>query len=140
MSECEVGTLGEQEVILDGVGGREGDGVNERVDDREGSGDLSEGGVDLFVGADVELDGAGFAGLAEGFDEFLGLFLQPLGLVTEDECGSSGGELFGDGIGDAAFVGNAENDGDFALHVDHDAVTPLGKLTEGKDSSLAGVR
>jgi len=138
--EGEVSALGEEEVVVHGRGGREGYGVDEGVDDREGGGDLCERGFDLLVRGNVHLDGAGLAGLAEGLDELFGLFLQALGLVAEDERGSGGGELFGDGIGDAAFVGNAENDGDFALHVDHDAVTPLGKLTEGKDSSLAGVR
>jgi hypothetical protein len=53
--EGEVGAFGEQEVVLDGVGGSEGDGVDEGVDDGEGGGDLGEGGVDLLVGRDVEV-------------------------------------------------------------------------------------
>ena len=68
---------------------------------------------------DVALEGAAVAGLAEVFDEFFGFSLQALGLVAEDEGGAGCGELFGDGVGDAALVGEAEDDGDFALHIDH---------------------
>ena len=81
---------------------------------------LREGGVDLVVAGDVALEGAGGAGLAEVCDELFGFALEALGLVAEDEGGAGFGELLGDGVGDAALVGDAEDDGDFALDVDHD--------------------
>ena len=105
--------------FLDGVGGGEGDGVNDGVDDGEGFRDLREGGVDLLVGGDVKLDGAAAACLAQRLQKVFGLFFQALGLVAEDERGAGIGEGFGDGVGDAAFVGDAEHDGDLTLHGDH---------------------
>ena len=91
MRDAEILALGEEEVVLDGVCRGEADGVDDGVDHREGCGDFGEGGVDLLVGRDVELDGAGATGLAEGFYKFLCLFFQSFRLVAEDESVAGGG-------------------------------------------------
>ncbi len=83
---------------------------------------LSEGGedgVDLLVEGYVALEGfGGTVGQLGG--EGFGVALQALGLVADGERGAGFGELLADGPGDAALVGEAEDDGDFALEVDHE--------------------
>ena len=73
MGDAKVFAGGEQEVVLESVGGSEADGVDEDVDLREGSGDLGEERVDFFVAGDVALEGASGAGLAKVVEQFFGL-------------------------------------------------------------------
>ena len=102
------------------VGG-EADGVDERVDGGELRVDLCEGCGDGVVAGDIALDEKAFVGLAEGSEELFGGFLQALGLVAEDKRGAGLCEFFRDGVGDRALVGDSEDDGDLALHIDHES-------------------
>jgi hypothetical protein len=127
VGDAEVFTGGEEEVVFDGVGGGEGDRVD---DDVEGAVDLFQGGeesVDLGVGADVALIGFG---VLEFGDEGVGFFLEALVLVADGEGGAGFGELLGYAPGDAALVGEAEDDGDFAFEINHG----------GADSFQCGLR
>ncbi len=119
VGDVEVFAGGEEEVVVHGGGGGEGDGVDEGVDFAEVLFDLGEDVVDLVVFGDVALEGLGGAGLAEIFEELLGLFAEAFGLVAEDQGGSGFGEFLRDAVRDGALVGEAEDDGDFALHVNH---------------------
>ncbi len=66
-----------KEVVLDGVGGREGDGVDEDVDFREMRRRFAENSAsDLFVARDIALEGLAGGGLAEVFEELFGLGAQ----------------------------------------------------------------
>ncbi len=78
--------------------------------------ELLEEGVDLGVDGDVALEGLG-AGEVGG--ELFGFALEALVLVADGEGGAGFGELLGDAPGDAALVGEAEDDGDFAFEIDH---------------------
>ena len=73
---------------------------------------------DLAIGGDVALE-AGGAG--EFLDEVLGFELHALVLVTDGQGSAGLGELLCDAVGDAALVGEAEDDGYFAFEVNHDA-------------------
>ena len=119
MGDAEVFAPGLKEVVLDGVGGRESDGVDEDVDGCVGLGDAGEDGVNLFDGGDVALKGLGARQLR---GEGIGVLLEALGLVADGERRASCGKLLADGPGDAAFIGQAEDDGDFALEIDHACV------------------
>ncbi len=51
--------------------------------------------------------------------------LEAFALVADGEGGAGLGELLGDAPGDAALVGEAEDDGYFAFEIDHDASAPV---------------
>ena len=116
MGDAEVLAGGEEEVVFDGVGGGEGDGVHDGVEGAVGLFECGEEGVDFGVDGDVALVGLGVLELG---DEGVGFFLEALVLVADGEGGAGFGQLLGDAPGDAAFVGQAEDDGDFAFEVDH---------------------
>ena len=107
-------------VLEDGVldVGREADGVDEDVEFAVGGFELLEDGVDVGVDGDVAAEGFG-AGEIGG--ELFGFALEALALVADGEGGAGFGELLGDAPGDAALVGEAEDDGYFAFEIDHDA-------------------
>ena len=113
----EVLARGVEDGVLD-VGG-EADGVDEGVDGGELRLNLREGRGDGVVAGDVALDEEAGGGLAEGSEELFGGFFEALGLVAEDKRGAGLGEFFRDGVGDRALVGDSEDDGDLALHIDH---------------------
>ena len=94
--------------------------------------ELFEDGVDLGVDGDVALEGFG---VGEIGGELFGFALEALVLVADGEGGAGFGELLGDAPGDAALVGEAEDDGYFAFEIDHDAVWLL-LVSVGKDSSV----
>jgi hypothetical protein len=114
VGDAEVVALGVEDVVLDV--GSEADGVDEDVDLSIGGFELLEDGVDVGVDGDVAAEGFG-AGEIGG--ELFGFALEALVLVADGEGGAAFGELLGDTPGDAAFVGEAEDDGDFAFEVDH---------------------
>ncbi len=88
---------------------------------RVGLGEGGEDGVDLVVEGYVALEGsAGLPSRGELGGEGFGVALEALGLVADGEGGAGFGELLADGPGDAALVGKAEDDGDFAFEVDHE--------------------
>ena len=121
VGDAEVLAGGEEEIVLDGVGGREADGVDEDIDLWEGGGDLGEERVDVLVAGDVALESAAGSGLAEIVEQFFGFALEALGLVGEDQGGAGLGQLLGYAVGNAALVGEAEDDGHFSLQIDHSA-------------------
>ena len=96
--------------------GRESDGVDEDVELAIDVFELLEDGVDVRVDGDVAAEGFG-AGEIRG--ELFGFALETLALIADGKGGAGFGELLGDGPSDAAFVGEAEDDGDFAFEIDH---------------------
>ncbi len=90
----------------------EGYGVDDRVQRPVGLLELGEEGLDLGVGGDVALVGAGVLELG---DEGVGFPFEALVLVADGEGGAGFGELLCDAPGDAALVGEAEDDGYFAF-------------------------
>jgi hypothetical protein len=90
---------------------REGDAVEEEVDPVGPFGDLAEKALDLLVGGDVAGENRRLG--AEGGGQFLDVFLQPLALVIEDQFGARLMPGLRDGPGDAALVGDAENNTGF---------------------------
>ena len=71
----------------------------------------AEKALDLGVGTDVA--GKNRRVGAERAGQFLDVFLQPLALVIEDELGARLMPGLRDGPGDAALVGDAENNAGF---------------------------
>src|SRR6185503_18496119 len=100
---------------------READGVDENVELAVGGLELLEDVVDVGIDGDVALEGAG-AGQVGG--KFLGVPLKALILVADSEGCPGFGELLGDAPGDAALVGEAEDDGYFAFEIDHVGCAP----------------
>ena len=125
MGDGEVFAGGVQHGVLDV--GREADGVNDGVDGRKGFPDLRKSGINLSILAHVALDQLATVLLAKLGQELLGVLAQALGLVAEHKGRAGLGEGFCDGVGDAALVGNAEDDGHLALHVDHGCDVLLGR-------------
>ncbi len=93
--------------------------------------DASENSLNLLVVSDVALERLG-AGQLGG--ESFGVTLQTLRLVADGERGARFRELLADGPGDAAFVGQAEDDRDFALQINHACLELLRFVVQ--DSSL----
>ena len=116
VGDAEVFAGGVEDSVLDVWG--EADGVDEDVELAVGGFELLEDGVDVGVDGDVAAEGL-CAGKVGG--ELFGFALEALVLITDGEGGAGFGELLGDAPGDAALVGEAEDDGDFAFEVDHDA-------------------
>ena len=116
MGDAEVLAGGEEEVIFDCVGGGEGDGVHDGVEGAVGLFEGGEEGVDLCVDGDVALVSLR---VLEFRDESVGFFLEAFVLVADCECGAGFGELLGNAPGDAAFIGEAEDDRDFAFEINH---------------------
>ena len=123
VSYSEIPTGGFEDGVFDV--GSEADGMDDGVNRRKGYLDIGKGGVDLGILGDIALDEEAAAGLAEVGKELFGFALEAFGLVAEDEGGAGFGEGFGDGVGDGSLVGDAEDDGDLALHIDHDGVRLL---------------
>ncbi len=61
--------------------------------------------------------------------------LEALVLVADGQGGAGFGEFLGDAPGDAALVGEAEDDGDFAFEINHGCSVLL-LVSVGKDSSV----
>ncbi len=119
VGDAEAFAAGEEEVVLDLVGGGEGYGVDYGVDGAVGLFDDGEEGVDLGVAGDVALVSSGGG---EGGGELFGVALESFVLVADGECRASLGEFLGNAPGDAALVGEAEDDGDFAFEINHVAI------------------
>jgi hypothetical protein len=92
------------------------DGVDQDVELAVGCFELLEDAVDFGVMGDVAAEylhrPQAVGGQPGG--EFFCFTLQALGLVADGERGAGLGETLADAPGDAALVGEAEDDGDFA--------------------------
>ena len=117
MGKGEIRALRVEHGILDVRG--EADRVHDGVQDREGGFDLREGGVDLLVGGDVALDEPAFFALAQVGEQLFGVLAKAIALVAEDEGGAGVRQRFGDAVGNAALIGDTEDDGDLPLHINH---------------------
>ena len=141
MGDAEVVAGGEEEVVFDRVGGGEGYGVDEDVEGAVGFFEGGEEGVDLGVEGDVALVGFG---VGKRGGEVVGVPLEALVLVADGEGGAGFGELLGDAPGDAALVGEAEDDGDFAFEINHGEAGSFqvraanSRIAAGMGSAIAG--
>ena len=96
------------EVAAKVVAAGEGDAVDEVVDGSEFFARLLEDGVDFAIGGDVALEEEG---VGDVFDEAFGTAVESLVLVDDAEAGAGAVEGLADGPGDAAVVGDAEDEG-----------------------------
>jgi len=117
--DAEVLAAGEQKIVLERIGRRKRDRVDENVDFRKYGGNLREDRVDLLVARYIAAERAPRSSLAQVFQQLFGLALQPLRLVGEHQRRPRLGQLLRHAVGDAAFIGQAEDDGHFALQIDH---------------------
>ncbi len=111
---------GAREVVLQRVGGSEADAVDQDMELAVALFELGEDAVDIGVGGDVALEG--WAPRKVG-DQVLGVGAEAFILIADGEVDSGGVKLLGDGPGDAAFVGEAEDDGGAAFQIEH-GLTP----------------
>jgi len=117
--------------------------VDEDVNFSVGGSELLEDTVDVGVDGDVAAEGLS-SGEVGG--ELFSFALETLVLVADGEGGAGFGELLGDGPGDAALVGEAEDDGYFAFEVNHDARDPfetawaVNAWPNRKDSRVKAIR
>ncbi len=90
---------------------RESDGVKEKIEAIGLALNFFKKGGDLAIARDV----AGIKGRisAELADEFLDVFFQAFALVIENQARARRGPRFRDRPGDAAFIGDAEDDTGF---------------------------
>ena len=104
--------LGGQELALEILLARVGDGMHERVEAAEVALDTGEDRGDLGVGADI----ARIEHRArQGRGQLLDVFLEALALVGEGQPHAGPGQRLRDGPRDRAFVGDTEDDAGFAV-------------------------
>lgn len=117
MGDAEPLAAGQQEIVLNLIGRCEGYGMDEDIELAVGLLESGKEGVDLGVDGEVALERPG---IGERGGQLVGVTLETLALIADGECGPGVRELLGDSPGDTALVGESEDDGDFALEIDHD--------------------
>ena len=116
MRDAEAFAAGVDELALQILGGRVGNGVHQDVDLRVLFLERREQGCDLLVVRHVALE---TAGAAEFVDQILGLGAHALVLVTDGQGGAGLVKFLGDAPGNRALIGQPKHHGCLARQVNH---------------------